>query len=134
MILLVACYAGINAYAANQDDVLGTWLVEDKDAKIELYKTSDGELRGKCVWHKIPNLKDVKNKDPKEHDKPIVGKIVVWDFKWDSGKGEWTDGKVYKDGKNYCGRIKMNPDGTLFLKGSICNTPFGKTNTWTKVK
>jgi uncharacterized protein (DUF2147 family) len=134
MTLLVVFYAGITAFAANPDDVLGVWLVQDKDAKINLYKTKDGELQGKVVWHKIAGLKDVKNKDPKEHDKPIVGKIVVWNFKWDNEKGEWIDGNVYKEGKTYCGRIKMNDDGTLYMKGNICNTFFGKSNTWTRVK
>ena len=134
MTLLVAFYATLTAFAANPDDVLGIWLVQDKDAKVELYKTKDGELQGKVVWHKIVGLKDVNNKDPKEREKPVVGKIVVWDFKWDGEKGEWLDGKVYKEGKNYCGRIKMNADGTLYMKGNICGTFLGKTNNWTKVK
>ncbi|HUH74083.1 MAG TPA: DUF2147 domain-containing protein [Chitinophagales bacterium] len=134
MTLLVAFGASLSAFAANSDEVLGVWLVQDKDARVELYKTKDGELQGKVVWHKITGLKDVKNKDPQLRDKPILGKVVVWDFKWDNEKGEWIDGKVYKDGKNYCGRIKMNEDGTLYMKGNICNTFFGKTNTWTRVK
>ena len=134
MTLLVAFGASLSAFAANSDEVLGVWLVQDKDARVELYKTKDGELQGKVVWHKIAGLKDVKNKDPQLRDKPILGKVVVWDFKWDNEKGEWIDGKVYKDGKNYCGRIKMNEDGTLYMKGNICDTFFGKTNTWTRVK
>lgn len=133
-IMLVAVYAIPNVMAFNPDDVLGVWLVQDKDAKIELYKTKDGELRGKCIWHKIPGLKDVDNKDPNERDKPVVGKIFVWGFHWNAEDGIWDGGKVYKQGKTYCGKIKLNPDGTLYLKGNICNTFLGKTNTWTRVK
>lgn len=132
MTLMVAVFSGITAFAASPDEVLGVWLIQDKDAKIELYKTADGELRGKCIWHKNPNQKDVSNKDPEKRNESVIGKIYVWGFKWDAEKGEWNGGKVYKDGKDYCGRIKLNPDGTLFLKGNICGTPLGKTNTWTR--
>ncbi|MCO5232717.1 MAG: DUF2147 domain-containing protein [Chitinophagales bacterium] len=134
MTLMVVVSTGWAVFASNKDEVLGVWLVQDKDAKIELYMSKEGHLVGKCVWHKIPGLKDIDNKDPKERDKLVVGKIFVWDFVWDNSKGEWVDGKVYKAGKTYCGRIKMNPDGTLFLKGNICGTFLGKTNTWTRVK
>jgi uncharacterized protein (DUF2147 family) len=132
MLLLIAGQSLTMAQSKN--DFLGTWLVEDKDAKVELYITKEGKLAGKCVWHKTPNLKDVKNKNPELRSRPVVGLVVVWDFEWDADNKEWVNGKVYKDGKDYCGRMRLNTDGTIFLKGTICRTPLGKTNTWTRVK
>ncbi|MCO5248663.1 MAG: DUF2147 domain-containing protein [Chitinophagales bacterium] len=131
-LFLMVAFTAVIAYASNGDEVLGVWLVQDKDAKIELYKTSNGELRGKCIWHKNPNQKDIYNKDPKKRNESVIGKDYVWGFTWDNDKTEWPNGKVYKDGKEYCGKIKMNPDGTLFLKGNICGTFLGKKNTWTR--
>jgi uncharacterized protein (DUF2147 family) len=132
--LLFLTIGQVALFAQLKDDFIGTWLVEDKDAKVELYKTKDGKLEGKCVWHKTPNLKDEKNKDPNLRSRPVVGMIVVWDFEWNAESREWVSGKVYKDGKEYCGRMRLNTDGTIFLKGTICRTPLGKTNTWTRVK
>jgi len=132
--LMIVVFCAIAGFANSPDDVLGVWLVQDKNAKIELYKTKDGKLEGKCIWHKNPNQKDEKNKDPQLRSRSVIGMKFVWGFEWDAEKGEWVNGKVYKEGKEYCGRIKLNPDGTLFLKGNICNTPLGKTNTWTRVK
>lgn len=124
----------IVAKAQSPEDFLGTWLVQDKDARVELFKTKEGKLAGKCVWHKDPNKKDDQNKDPEKRNRSVIGLVVVWDFEWDAEKKEWVDGKVYKEGKTYCGRMKLNADGTIFLKGTICGTPLGKTNTWTRVK
>jgi uncharacterized protein (DUF2147 family) len=118
-----------------KDTFVGTWLVQDKDAKVELYIKSDGTLEGKCVWHKDPNKKDDKNKNPELRSRSVIGLKVVWDFKWNEADKTWEDGKVYKEGSVYCGTMKMNPDGTLYLKGAICSMSFlGKTNTWTRVK
>ena len=132
--MMVVWVTAVVAKAQSAEDFIGTWLVQDKDARVELYKTSTGKLQGKCVWHVDPNKKDEHNKDPEKRNKPVVGLIVVWDFEWDPVKKEWIDGKVYKEGKVYCGRMKLNPDGTIFLKGTICGTPLGKTNIWTRVK
>jgi uncharacterized protein (DUF2147 family) len=129
--------------AANKDAVLGTWLVEDKDAKVELYLNSKGELEGKVVWLLDPNdetgkpRKDVKNKDESLRTRPVMGMKAVYGFKWNAETGEWVDGKVYtaKEGKLYCGVLKLNTNGTLYLRGYICGVKFlGKTNTWTRVK
>ncbi len=129
--------------AANKNDVLGTWLIQDKDAKVKFTINSKGELEGHVVWLLEPNdetgkpRKDVLNKEEALRSRPIMGLKVVWGFKWDPETGEWVDGKVYtsKEGKTYCGKMKLNPDGTLFLRGYICGVKFlGKTNTWTRSK
>lgn len=136
MLLAISLLLGaqVIVQAQKAGDFIGTWLVEDKDAKVELYKTAEGKLEGKCVWHIDPNKKDDKNKDPKLRSKSVIGLVVVWDFEWDAESKEWVNGKVYKDGKEYCGRMRLNPDGTIFLKGTICRTFLGKTNVWTRVK
>lgn len=126
---------------AAEPNVLGVWLVGDKDYKIELYKNAAGELEGKVVWMKDPNDKkgnprtDVDNPDEKLRSQPVMGLKTVTKFKWNEAENEYTDGKVYKKGKTYCGKIKLNVDGTLGLRGFLCSVTFiGKSDTWTRIK
>jgi len=129
------------AAVAGEPNVLGVWLVGDKDYKIELYKNAAGELEGKVVWMKEPNDKngkprtDVDNPDEKLRTQPVMGLKTVTKFKWNETEGKYTEGKVYKKGKTYCGKITLNPDGTLGLRGFLCSMSFiGKSDTWTRVK
>lgn len=138
LIILAAKFISL---AAGPDDVVGVWLVGDKDYKIELYKTANGEIEGKVVWMKEPNDKkgkprtDVDNPDPKLQSRPVMGLKTVIGFKYDKQENEFVDGKVYKKGKTYCGKMKLNTDGTLYLRGYICSASiFGKSDTWTRVK
>ena len=104
------------AAIAGEPDVVGVWLVGEKDYKIELYKTTTGILEGKVVWMKEPNDKngkprlDIDNPDESLRSRPVIGLKTVSEFKWNETEGKYTDGKVYKKGKTYCGKIKLNAD------------------------
>ncbi|MCC6583720.1 MAG: DUF2147 domain-containing protein, partial [Chitinophagales bacterium] len=38
-------------------------------------------------------------------------------------------------GTVYCGKMKLNADGTLQLRGYVCKVKFiGKSDTWTRTK
>ena len=64
-----------------------------------------------------------------------MGLKTVTKFKRNETEGKYTEGKVYKKGKTYCGKITLNPDGTLGLRGFLCSMSFiGKSDTWTRVK
>lgn len=130
----------ITLLKAEEPNVLGTWLVGDKDYKVELYK-SGNEIQGKVVWLKVPNDKngkprtDVDNPDPAKRNQPVLGLKILWSFVYNPQTGFYEGGKVYKEGKTYCGKMKLNTDGTLFLNGYLCAAKFlGKKDTWTRVK
>jgi uncharacterized protein (DUF2147 family) len=124
-----------------EPNVLGTWLVGDKDYKVELYKSGD-QLEGKLVWLEEPNdnktgkpRTDVENPDPAMRSRPVMGLKILWDFKWNPETGYYESGKVYKKGKTYCGKLKLQADGTVYLTGYLCSmTIFKKSDTWTRVK
>lgn len=139
MSLLMAGF--FTATAVNEPDISGVWLVGDKDYKIELKRTPSGEIEGRVVWMKEPFDKkgkprtDVDNDDPAKRNTPVMGLKTVYNFKWNQNEGEFVDGNVYKKGTVYCGKMKLNPDGTLHLRGYVCKLKFiGKSDTWTKVK
>jgi len=141
IILVMLLLIGKMTALAVEPSILGVWLVGDKDYKIELYRTNAGYIEGKVVWLKEPFDKngkpriDVDNDDPAKRNVPVMGLKTVYNFKWDEASGEFINGNVYKKGTVYCGRMKLNPDGTLHLHGYICKIKFiGKSDTWTRSK
>ena len=60
----------------------------------------------------------------------IEGK-VVWLLE---DKDYFENGIAYVKGHEFCGKFKLNKDGTLDVTGFICSLKFlKKTDTWTRV-
>tara|TARA_B100001287_G_C22576626_1_gene478972 strand:+ start:261 stop:686 length:426 start_codon:yes stop_codon:yes gene_type:complete len=125
---------------AQSDDILGIWLEEKKQSKIEVYK-KDNSFFGKIIWLKEPldedgNIKlDKKNPNNSMRKNPINGLVIMKDLKYKK-KGEWSDGEIYdaRSGKTYSLEVYMKNVNKLDLRGYLGFTLFGKTTTWTRVK
>lgn len=123
-----------------QDKILGNWLSEEKDGRIEIYKTGD-KYFGKLVWGrdlmeadgKTPrkDRTDVKNSDPKLRSRPLLGLVLLTNFTYDDG--EWNGGKIYdpKSGKTYSCTMKFKGD-KLEIRGYVGVSMFGRTTVWTR--
>ena len=142
-IITVIAILLIGKFSANaaEPNISGIWMVGDKDYKIELKRLTSGEIEGRVVWMKEPNDKngkprtDVDNDNPALRNLPVMGLKTVYSFKWDEATGEFINGNVYKKGTVYCGKMKLNTDGTLQLRGYVCKVKFiGKSDTWTRTK
>jgi len=130
------------AAKAQADKILGTWLNEPKDAKIEVYKKGD-QYFGKIIWLKnnvnedgtSPKL-DSKNEDEKLRSRSIVGINILKDLEWDEDDNEWDDGEIYdpRSGSTYSLYAQLQDANTLFLKGYIGLAVIGRSTTWTRVK
>jgi len=138
-LLLVAFTLPQNAFASDPDVILGIWMVPERDAKVEVYKDEEGKYNGKIIWLLEPNdengqpRKDIHNKDEELAKEELIGLNVVTNFVYDAEDDKWVDGEVYnsRNGKTYAGFIKMEEDGTLFLRGHVKGLKFlGKTNIW----
>ena len=120
------------------DHILGTWLSEKKDGKIEVYKVGK-QYFGKLVWGqrmyaadgKTPN-KDVRNPDPNLRTRNYKDLVLLTNFVYDDG--QYTDGKVYdtESGTTYRCVMKLK-DNVLHIKGYVGTPLLGKTTEWTRV-
>lgn len=109
----------------NPDAIIGNWVTQDGDAKIEIYKCGDNYC-GKIVWLKNPTDKngkpklDDKNKDKSLRNRPLIGLQVMesLDYNYTQGHDVWN-GTAYnpKWGKKASGMIRTKKDGTLAVKG-----------------
>jgi uncharacterized protein (DUF2147 family) len=142
--LFLIVTAAWTCYAAG-DDVLGVWLNQEKDAKIEIFKCGE-KYCGKVVWLKEPNfpegshdgvpgtpMLDYSNPDKALRKTPVIGLQIVHNFTY-AGDNRWVDGKVYdpKSGKTYSGKITLVSPKQLNLRGFIGISLLGRTAVWTR--
>lgn len=123
---------------AQADKIIGTWLTADKKAHVEMYKTNE-IYYGKITWLAEPNdpstgkpKVDAKNPDVSKRSQTILNSLIFYNFKYEDG--EYTGGKIYdcRDGKIYTGKLWINSDGTLSMRGYIGF--LYSTETWTRIK
>lgn len=138
--LLAGAVAAQSVDKSNQ--IVGTWLNQEKEARIEIYRDKN-TYSGKIVWLKEPNNErglpkvDDKNPDPARRSDPIVGLVLLRGFVYDQAEDEWVDGKIYdaREGKTYKCYLKVAENGTLKVRGYMGAAwmGLGKTNVWTRV-
>ena len=127
------------AAAPAPDAVLGVWKNGSGKGQIQVYKQGD-RYYGKIISLRNATGEDGKpkvdhrNPDPAKRDKPLIGLVMMRDFKYKDG--EWTDGYIYNpsDGKEYKAYMKMKNNNTLSVRGFVGISWIGKTDTWTRVK
>jgi uncharacterized protein (DUF2147 family) len=142
--------AGPSAASAQSGSVMGTWLVASKAAQVQIAPCPDpanGPICGTIV--KLLEAKnadgkdvdpatatDVNNADPSLRRRKIVGIVLIHDFKKTNDPNAFEEGTIYngENGKTYKANIRLQPDGTLRLRGYIGSTMFGETQIWTRVQ
>lgn len=135
VVICIALLLGASSFVrwdAPADAILGDWLNQEKDGKINVYKSGD-KYYGKITWIKNTGKKDEKNPDPALRGKDVVGLIILKDLKYNDGV--WEDGTVYdpKSGKTYDCTMKLKDGGkTLDIRGYIGISLLGRTSTWTR--
>lgn len=136
--LTLSLYGKGLAQSYNRDDILGIWLNEEKDAKVEIIRT-DGKYYGKIVWLKEPNEDnglpkiDDENPDKSLQNRPIMGLEILKGFTFYGGD-TWEDGTIYdpKNGKTYKCIITIKSHELLHIRGYIGRAwmGLGRTTEW----
>ena len=119
--------------------ILGTWLTEDKEAKVNIYYQNK-RYYGKIVWLKHSTndagrpLTDLENPDKRKREQPLLNLIILHDFEYDEKEDEYISGKVYdtRNGKTYTGKLWMENNNTLKMRGYW--GIFYATETWKRVE
>ncbi|OJV52082.1 MAG: hypothetical protein BGO31_08145 [Bacteroidetes bacterium 43-16] len=123
--------------SAKAQEINGYWYNDVKDAKIEIFKATDGKYYGKIVWLKEPNRDgqpkvDKFNSNSKLKTRPIMGLHILSGFK--KSGSTYEDGTIYdpKNGKSYS--CKITPDGNdkLNIRGYVGISLLGRTTVWTR--
>ncbi|WP_225865853.1 DUF2147 domain-containing protein [Dyadobacter aurulentus] len=124
-----------NAQTGNADRILGEWLSEEKDRRIEIYKTGS-EYFGRLLWSSElfetdgkTSRKDVQNKDESLRDRNLLHVNLLLNFVYDAGT--WDDGKMYdpQSGKTYSCIIRLR-DELLEIRSYIGFPLLGKSTYW----
>jgi uncharacterized protein (DUF2147 family) len=138
ILLMVSWLWGISAAVAAPPAVQGYWLTENKAGGVEIFSCGD-RLCGKLAWFRLkpdepnPEALDLKNPDPARRNQPLCGLVFMHGFK-STGPSDWEDGNIYdpESGNTYHGTIRLQPDGTLRLRGYIGISLIGRSEVWTR--
>ena len=130
----------VSAQSTNKaDDIIGIWLSEEKNGKIEIYK-SGYKYYGKLIWGKTmfeadgrTSKKDVKNSDINLRTRKLKDLIMLTDFVFEDNV--WSGGKIYdpQAGKLYSCTMKLKAN-TLNIRGYVGISLFGRSSQWTRIK
>jgi uncharacterized protein (DUF2147 family) len=141
IIISILLLAVVNTFSQNMtgDRILGIWLNEDKDAKVEIYK-SGNQYFGKLIWGKEmyeadgkTSRKDVENKDPKLRSRNLKDLIMLSGFAYHDDV--WDGGEIYdpRNGSTYSCTLKLK-GSKLDIRGYIGISLFGKTTVWEHIQ
>lgn len=144
IILFATIFLIVVPFSFSQSDkVIGIWLSEEKDGKVEIFK-KDGKYYGKLVWIDSANYvngqpkKDVNNPNPKYRTRSVLNIELLKNFSYDSDDKEWTDGEIYdpKNGSTYSCYMwfEDNDYSKLNIRGYIGLSIIGRTTVWTRSK
>ena len=126
--------------AEPQDAILGTWLTEDGQSKVDVVsdEAADGStvFSGKVTWLQEPTrdgepVHDAKNENAALRDRPILGLEILSGFK-PTGPATWSGGELYapRNGKSFPAVLTLTPDGRLQVK--VNAGIVSKTVYWTR--
>ena len=137
-VLLLVLLCIVSGVAMAQDAIERVWYNQEKTAKVQVFKATDGKYYGKIVWLKEPNNEEGKpkvdknNPDKAKKSTPLMGLQLLKGFKKDGETG-YEDGTIYdpKNGKTYSCKINRKGE-TLEVRGYVGISLIGRTTIWTK--
>ncbi|MCF2491365.1 DUF2147 domain-containing protein [Dyadobacter sp. CY347] len=120
------------------DKILGEWVNEEKDTRIEIYKEGT-TYSGKLIWGlKLMEAdgqtqrKDVNNTNEKLRSRSVQNIDLLHSFIF--SEGIWADGKMYdpKSGKTYSCLMKLREE-KLEIRGYVGIPLLGRSTYWERV-
>ena len=139
LILISLAICSSTLFAQQENDILGYWMNEEGDAKIQINKNNE-VFSGKIVWLEKPKDEngewrlDTENPDESLRNRKKLGLQILHNLIWDADKKEWNNGEIYdaREGDTYSLFARLKDPKTLDLRGYIGFSLFGKTTSWTR--
>jgi uncharacterized protein (DUF2147 family) len=134
--LFMAFFIPFIALAKGPDDIVGTWLTENYESKVQVYKVGN-EYFGKIIWLKEPldengqPKKDKNNPDPSKRNNPAMGLFILQHIKYKDGK--WK-GTIYGPKRGKEADCTLTLKGNDVLEGSVTYGFLSGSKTWRRVK
>ncbi len=117
-----------------QDEITGTWLTQEQNSKVEIYKNGT-EYFGKIVWLEKPMdnkgkpVTDKNNPDKNLKSRPVMGLDMLQNLKYEEGK--WV-GKIYAPKRGFTLDAELMLEGNSQLKVKIFRWGFTREQVWTR--
>jgi uncharacterized protein (DUF2147 family) len=111
------CLATVVHAASPVEPIVGRYLSEDEDHRIELFLREE-VLYGRIVWTKDARLTDKQNKDPKLRSRKVAGVEHIRAFT-KAPDGSWSGGTLYnpEDGDTYDATLWLRSENRLVIQG-----------------
>jgi uncharacterized protein (DUF2147 family) len=116
---------------AEPPTIAGEWWTEKHEGRIRFAQAKDATYVGVLAWA-ADNRKDTNNKDPKLRERSLVGTVLMWNLRLESGK--YVGGYVYnpEDGRTYRIEAKLAGTDALDVRGYLGISLLGQTQRWTR--
>lgn len=120
------------------DKIVGEWINEEKDTRIEIYKNGD-EYFGRLLWSEYlfeadgkTSRKDVRNSNEKLRGRNLLHVNLLNNFVF--SEDIWDDGKMYdpRSGKTYNCLIKLRKE-KLEVRSYVGIPLLGRSTYWDRV-
>lgn len=128
--------------------VTGVWATPKDKSHVRIYRGQDGKFYGRIVWLKQPDYPqdfadralagkpkvDRHNPDKALRGRPVLGLVVLTDFRYLPAGKAWGKGKCYdpEKGKTYNCRMWLRDGGNkLQVRGYVWI--FHRTEAWSRV-
>ena len=118
------------------DTAIGTWQTETRGGVVEIQKCGAsicGRLISSEHLKTNPQLKDEKNKDSAQRNRPLRNLLILSGFTSDGTA--WSGGTIYNadDGGTYKATVTPISANQIKVRGCIFY-PLCKTQTWTRTR
>lgn len=136
-LFIIMFWMVMQTFAQSKDKIEGVWYNEEKTAKINIFKATNGKFYGEIIWLKVPDKNgkpkvDENNPDKNKRSHPLLKLQVLKGFEKDGDK-TYEDGTIYdpKNGKTYSCKITHNVN-SLNVRGYVGISLIGRTAVWEK--
>lgn len=122
------------AQTSEADKIIGTYETEEKNGQVQIYKSGD-KYFGKLIWIDEPDALDENNPDKSKRNNKVLGMVILTNFVY-LGDGVYGEGKLYDpdSGNTYSGKMTLQSNGDLKMRGYVGISLFGRNSYWTRLK